>query len=118
MSRKRWSAFLNGLAMDTPLEFNEGDVGLAGGIQVLEPASAHPVFEDTIKRYGGSTDPQAPWPLEVVEEAEDRLAKLEKTLSKIVKSQGKKRGRGAGASSLGGGSSAASSSMAMDDDDD
>ncbi|CAE7747253.1 unnamed protein product [Symbiodinium sp. CCMP2592] len=117
VSRKRWSAFLNGLAMDTPLEFNEGDVGLAGGIQVLEPASAHPVFEDTIKRYGGSTDPQAPWPREVVEEADDRLAKLEKTLSKIVKSQGKKRGRGAGASSMGG-SSAASSSMAMDDDDD
>jgi len=90
VSRKRWSAFLNGLAMDTPLEFNAGDVGLAGGIQVLEPASAHPVFEDIIKRYGGSTDPQAPWPREVVEEAEDRLAKLEKTLSKIVKSQGKK----------------------------
>ena len=24
--------------------------------------------KDTIKRYGGSTDPQAPWPREVVED--------------------------------------------------
>merc|ERR1719277_2114246 len=37
VSAKNWAAFLNGLKLDQRLEFNEGDVGLAGGIQVSEP---------------------------------------------------------------------------------
>ncbi|CAE7537410.1 unnamed protein product [Symbiodinium natans] len=115
LSRKRWSAFLTALGMDKPLEFNEGDVGLAGGIQVLESASVHPVFEDTIKRYGGSTASDAPWPREVAEEEDDRMAKLERTLSKIVKSQGKTRQRGGRASSSMGGSTA---SRSVDEGDD
>ena len=32
------------------LEFSEGDIGIAGGLQVLEPASANPVTTDSIKR--------------------------------------------------------------------
>ena len=31
------------------LEFSEGDIGIAGGLQVLEPASANPVTTDSIK---------------------------------------------------------------------
>jgi len=31
-------------------EFNAGDVGIAGGLQVLEPAVNHPTASETIKR--------------------------------------------------------------------
>eukprot|EP00439_Symbiodinium_sp_Y106_P001776 s2114_g1.t1 len=43
-----------------PLEFNEGDIGPPGGIQILEPANASTVTEDSIKRYGGATAPTMP----------------------------------------------------------
>merc|ERR1711988_1281612 len=33
VSPKSWASFLNGLKLEQRLEFNEGDVGLAGGIQ-------------------------------------------------------------------------------------
>merc|ERR1711920_1189267 len=36
---KRWFRFIEGLGFDQRIEFNEGDVGLAGGLQVLEPAN-------------------------------------------------------------------------------
>ncbi|CAJ1404592.1 unnamed protein product [Effrenium voratum] len=94
--RKKWSAFLSSLRLDEQLEFNEGDVGLSGGIQVQEHANAHPVTEDIIKRFGGSTAPSAPWPREIAmeEEEEDKLGKLEKRLAKMVKSQTKRRREG------------------------
>ena len=62
--RKNWIRFREGLQFEERLEFNEGDMGLAGGIQVLEPANANPLTEDTIRRYGGSTAPTMPWPQE------------------------------------------------------
>ena len=65
--RKNWIKFREGLQFDERLEFNEGDVGLAGGIQVLEPANANPLTEDTIRRFGGSTAPTMPWPQEHTE---------------------------------------------------
>merc|ERR1719343_839492 len=64
VSPKSWQAFLNGLKLDQRLEFNEGDVGLAGGLQVSEPASSHPTTVDMIKRFGGSTSPAMQWPEE------------------------------------------------------
>merc|ERR1712187_272831 len=64
VSAKNWAGFLNGLKLDQRLEFNEGDVGLAGGIQVSEVASAHPTTVDMIKRFGGSTSPAMQWPEE------------------------------------------------------
>lgn len=35
------------MCRNCPKEFNEGDVGLAGGIQVSEPANANLVTEDS-----------------------------------------------------------------------
>lgn len=82
--------FLATLGLEEPLEFNEGDVGIPGGIQVLEPSSDHVVTEDSIKRFGGPSAPSAPWPREhSTEEDEDKLAHLEKKLIKILKSRGK-----------------------------
>lgn len=37
---ERWTRFVATLGLDVPLEFNEGDVGMAGGIQA---DSAHMV---------------------------------------------------------------------------
>merc|ERR1711972_126231 len=61
---KRWLRFLQALALEDRIEFNEGDIGVAGGIQVLEPASANPTTIDMIKRFGGSTSPSIQWPEE------------------------------------------------------
>merc|ERR1719393_868163 len=33
VSEKRWEAFISSLRFDQRIEFNEGDVGLSGGIQ-------------------------------------------------------------------------------------
>jgi len=94
--KAKWDKYVISLKLDEPLEFNEGDVGLAGGIQVKEPASLHPVAADGVIRFGGSVSPDMQWPEEVRAEAEekDKYYKLErlaqKTLRRIVK-QNQKR---------------------------
>ncbi|CAE8705297.1 unnamed protein product [Polarella glacialis] len=40
----KWKLFVESLKFDQPLEFNEGDVGVGGGIQVEEPGSAYVVL--------------------------------------------------------------------------
>eukprot|EP00927_Polykrikos_kofoidii_P058435 TRINITY_DN5294_c1_g1_i1.p1 TRINITY_DN5294_c1_g1~~TRINITY_DN5294_c1_g1_i1.p1 ORF type:complete len:1098 (-),score=168.07 TRINITY_DN5294_c1_g1_i1:130-3180(-) len=63
-SPKRWSQFVERFRFDQCIDFNEGDVGLANGIQVFEPASAFPTSKERICRYGGATAPQQRWPEE------------------------------------------------------
>ena len=58
----RFAKFLRTLNLEDRLEFNEGDLGPAGGIQIHEPANEHTVTEDSILRYGGPTAPSVPWP--------------------------------------------------------
>ena len=41
--------FLN----ETKPRFGEGDIGLPGGIQIMEPAQLHPQHRESIHRYGG-----------------------------------------------------------------
>eukprot|EP00933_Yihiella_yeosuensis_P010568 TRINITY_DN11722_c0_g2_i1.p1 TRINITY_DN11722_c0_g2~~TRINITY_DN11722_c0_g2_i1.p1 ORF type:complete len:1131 (-),score=238.54 TRINITY_DN11722_c0_g2_i1:158-3550(-) len=105
----RWNNFLASLKLDERLEFNEGDVGLAGGIQVVEPANANPTTMEAIRRFGGSTSPFQPWPAERIEggnDQEERLARLEKSLSKAVKKlESVMKKSGASGSSMAGGSS-------------
>lgn len=107
VSAKRWERFLSSLGFEERLEFNEGDVGLAGGIQVTEPANEHPTTVENIRRFGGSTSPAMPWPEELhTDEAEDKLDRLEKVIlraTKKITSRSKKNGAGgsaAGSSSL------------------
>merc|ERR1712151_1477155 len=106
---KRWLRFVGSLGMEQRIEFNEGDVGLAGGIQVLEPANANPTTIDMIKRFGGSTSPSIQWPEE--EQGDDdtdkfeRLEKLlQKTMARITKTGGKKGNRGGSSAGEGSGS--------------
>lgn len=90
-----WTRFVESLGLDEPLEFNEGDIGLAGGMQVLEPASAHVVLEDRIMRFGGSCAEDMPWPAEHGhhKEAENHYDKIERLLGKVLDKLGKGKRR-------------------------
>lgn len=53
------------LNFDDRVEFDEGDIGLVGAIQVIEPVTAHnfrPSQIDCIIRYAGEAGPDLPWP--------------------------------------------------------
>lgn len=90
-----WSSFLQSLQFDEPVEFNEGDVGLAGGVQVLENAHRSVVTVDRIHRYGGLTGPSLPWPREEKKRSlrQERFHRLE-TLFLKAERKGGKGGKG------------------------
>eukprot|EP00929_Paragymnodinium_shiwhaense_P022998 TRINITY_DN1450_c0_g1_i10.p1 TRINITY_DN1450_c0_g1~~TRINITY_DN1450_c0_g1_i10.p1 ORF type:complete len:1102 (+),score=238.25 TRINITY_DN1450_c0_g1_i10:61-3366(+) len=84
VSPKRWTAFKDSLQLDTRIEFNEGDIGIAGGMQIEEPANLNPTTTDTIRRVGGSTSPLAPWS-ETDEDAEnDLISKVEANAKRLI----------------------------------
>jgi len=113
VSATRWQRFLASLRFEERLEFNEGDVGLAGGIQVTEPANEHPTTVENIRRFGGSTSPSMPWPEEIHgDEAEDKLDRLEKVILRATKKITSRSRRGGG--SQGGSSSQMSSQSDQD----
>ncbi|CAJ1369249.1 unnamed protein product [Effrenium voratum] len=118
MPQKRWLTFLESLALGQHLEFNEGDVGVSGGVQVLELGSLHPTATESIRRYGGSTAPSMPWPEEPGDYgSEDKFEKLEKLIIRTTKSLAKgNRKHGGGASGVSGvGSSMAQSASSGGD---
>jgi len=96
VSNIRWQHFVSGLRLEERVEFGEGDLGLAGGIQVFEPASANITTVDMIRRFGGSTSPLAQWPAEenAGDDEEDRFEKLEKLIEKAMKRMTSTKGGG------------------------
>jgi len=74
---KRWNNFITSLGLDKRVDFEEGDIGLPGGIKTWEPALAHPVTQDQIIRFGGDTDPSLPWP-------ENHSANNENSMERMV----------------------------------
>lgn len=48
--QKVFRRFVQGLHLEKRMEFAEGDIGLPGGIQILEPANLYPTYEDSIHR--------------------------------------------------------------------
>merc|ERR1712226_906910 len=104
---KRWNFFKESLGFENRIEFNEGDIGVAGGIQVQEAANAHPTTVDSIKRVGGTTSALAQWPAEEGDLEDDKFGKLEalikKAMDTMTTNNSKKAAKkGAGDSSLGG----------------
>eukprot|EP00933_Yihiella_yeosuensis_P022233 TRINITY_DN1749_c0_g1_i1.p1 TRINITY_DN1749_c0_g1~~TRINITY_DN1749_c0_g1_i1.p1 ORF type:complete len:1119 (-),score=302.68 TRINITY_DN1749_c0_g1_i1:295-3651(-) len=98
-SAKRWGEFIASLGLDERLEFNEGDIGIAGGIQVLEPANANPTTIDMIKRVGGSTALSAPWPEEAEgDDDENKFDRLEKLIARVGTKQKTTKGGASGSS--------------------
>ncbi|CAE7188342.1 unnamed protein product [Symbiodinium necroappetens] len=82
--RSRFRRFVEALRLDERMEFGEGDVGLPGCIQILEPGNLNPTNQDSIMRFGGSTSPKMPWP-EDEEDASGSLAERLDNLTKIWK---------------------------------
>merc|ERR1719161_2495321 len=109
VSPKRWSSFVDSLELGKRVEFNEGDVGLAGGIQVLEPASQNPTTVDIIRRFGGTTNPTVKWPEEESQgdDDSDKFGRIEDLIKKLgeqamqASAAATKRGPKGGASSSG-----------------
>lgn len=83
VSEERWRRFAKSLRLHEKVEFNEGDVGLAGAVQVHEPASLNPITAEMIHRYGGTCSPELQWPEEKV--SEDRFDRLNRLISRALK---------------------------------
>merc|ERR1712151_712892 len=101
---KRWLRFLGTLKLDQKVEFGAGDIGVSGGMQVLEPASANPTTVDMIKRFGGSTSVEMQWPQEDEGDGDenDRFDRMEKLIQRTLKrlsGSGGKKGKGGGTNS-------------------
>merc|ERR1719476_1188393 len=105
VTKTRWDAFVQSLRFQKRIEFNEGDIGVAGGIQVKEPASANPTTIDMIRRFGGSTSVEIQWPEEDGGDGDgdDRFERMEKLIQKTL--QRVTKGGGGGGRGKGGGSS-------------
>jgi hypothetical protein len=89
--KSKWRRFVASCDFDKKLEFNEGDVGMAGGLQTFEPSSLHPTAEDGIQRYGGTCSKAERWPEEAKDLAKlDRFERLEKMIHKAAKRMVKK----------------------------
>jgi len=126
----QWNKFVESCKFDERLEFAEGDIGINGGIQVMEPARLHPIVEDTIQRFGGSTSPDQPWPETQADlEGENKFDRLERLLQKIIKRMviadasghggshgGSKGGSGAGNSGSGGSGQEGTSESSEEDE--
>jgi len=100
-TEKRWNMFVQSLKLEQKLELNEGDLGPAPGIQVLETANANSGVDglDNIRRFGGDTSVMEPWPQEAggPRSTDDRIDSLENLTKKILRkvSQGDTGGKAA-----------------------
>lgn len=118
ISHRRWHKFADKLNFEERMEFNEGDVGLAGGMQLLEPANLNPTNVDSIKRYGGSTAVAMPWPEEQEYDEDCRIERMEKILTRAVKKMSKNQNESRlGTSSKGSSASSGLSSQSSQDDE-
>jgi len=113
VSKRRWERFVEVLRLEDRVEFGEGDLGIAGGIQVTEPANLNITTVDMIRRFGGSTSTAAQWPEDLIgeDDEDDRIDRLEKLIERFQKrahtfGKGSKKGSrgGSGAGDSNGGS--------------
>ncbi|CAK9034042.1 unnamed protein product [Durusdinium trenchii] len=86
---ERWKAFVESLDLQRRVDFEEGDLGLAGGVKTLEPALDHPVAKDPIIRFGGQPDPALPFPEKKIVDEEGSMERtiqttIRKSLEKML----------------------------------
>jgi len=113
-SSARWQKFCRSLKFDRRVEFNEGDIGLPGALQLNEPASVNPITIDQITRYGGTCSPEMRWPQDKSSMSKDRFDHMEslarKALRRVTKASHDRSGTGTGGGSGSGGGGGASGS--------
>ncbi|CAK9064048.1 unnamed protein product, partial [Durusdinium trenchii] len=117
----RWTKFMTSLKLDEKVDFEEGDIGLAGGIKTFEPALAHPVAKDQIVRFGGQTDGFLPWPEKMATETDNIERTIQKTIQKSLHKMlgsGKKGGPGSISTGLSSDQDTSSSHHSSDHKDD
>jgi len=119
--KQRWIRFIDSLRLNKRLEFGQGDIGVAGGVQMFEAANMHPTTVDMIRRYGGSTSQEAQWPEDEEGDGgdDDRFERMEKliqrTLTRVTKgAKGSGMGSSGGGGSAGAGTGSGSGSAASD----
>ncbi|CAE8611383.1 unnamed protein product [Polarella glacialis] len=105
ISRTRCMRWLAALKLDERKD-NAGDVGVAGGFQILEPGNANPTNSDELHHFGGSASPAVQWPEEEEEAAEDdrdKFERLDKGILRATRKMGgcQRRGTSKGSSSVG-----------------
>jgi len=108
VSESRWTYFREFLKLEDKTEFNAGDVGVTGGMQIQEPSNANPTTTDMIRRFGGSTSVEMQWPVDTEgagDDEDDRFDRMEaviqKTLKRMTKGGGGRGGKGSGMGSTG-----------------
>lgn len=86
--KAHWQRYVASLRFDERVEFDEGDLGLAGCIQTLEDAKLNRQLVESIRRYGGTTSPLEPWPEDKSEAShqntEERLDSIEAMIRKAL----------------------------------
>merc|ERR1719335_25888 len=84
--KRRWQGFVEALRFNKRLEFNQGDIGVAGGLQMKEAANLNPTTIDMIRRFGGSTSVEIQWPEEDNNDGDgdDRFERMEKLIQRTL----------------------------------
>merc|ERR1712100_281694 len=97
--KSRWYRFSEEMEFSKRLEFNAGDIGLAGGMQAKEASNLNPMTSDCIKRFGGSTSVEMQWPNEdeAGDNETDRFEKIERLMQEALKRVTSMSGGGRGA---------------------
>merc|ERR1740130_1650856 len=110
VSQNRWRNFTSALRLDEKTEFNAGDLGVQGGLQIYEPSNANPTTQDMIKRFGGSTSVEMQWPADEtgIGDENDRFDRMEALIQKTLKRLAKGGGGGGKGTRSGTGSSGGS----------
>jgi len=113
LTNAKWQRFIDSLELDRPCVFGEGDLGFPGAICMTEPSSANPTTAETIRRFGGSTSPDAVWPEEDEEgkTSADRFETVELIVRSALKKMDRRRNVARGGGSTAGISSGMTSGM-------
>jgi len=102
VQKARWRKFVESMRFDERLEFDEGDLGVAGGVQTLEPASLHRQSVESIQRFGGLTSADLPWLATKVEaeheDQDDRLERIENMIHQALRQMDSLSGKTSGSS--------------------
>mmetsp|Transcript_4707 Transcript_4707/g.13115 ORF Transcript_4707/g.13115 Transcript_4707/m.13115 type:complete len:1236 (-) Transcript_4707:77-3784(-) len=95
---QQWNRFVESLGLETPLEFNAGDVGFAGGLTTEELGTLTSINTETIVRYGGSCSPDLQWPEDTTVGEEEEMAAKYDRMERLVQRALKKLAHSAGSS--------------------